>query len=107
MTTAPNKPPVLSQLPPEMVVQPDDNKSSTAKEAAGALTTVSSAVDPMPHYGLAGLSLGGAYYYSQVKTPKMTGTAGLLGLAAAGYGYAGYLLSTTDREKQVGYRTAF
>lgn len=83
--------------------QPDGNKTSTTKEAAGALATVSTAVDPMPHFVLAGASLGSGAYYLYRK-PPMT-TLGW-GLAAAGlaYGYAGYLLGSTDRQQQrLGY----
>lgn len=86
MSSAPNKPPALSQG----IQVPDDNKSSTAKEAAGALATVSTKLDPMPHFSLAGLSLFGSAYYSYLKKPQLQLVGWAMGAAGLGYAYSGY-----------------
>ncbi|KAI9034210.1 hypothetical protein DFJ74DRAFT_700607 [Hyaloraphidium curvatum] len=95
---APNKPPVLSQG--VSVSQPDDNKTSVTKEAAGGLATVSTALDPMPHYGLAAASLAGSAYYMMKKPPQPGMLPFALAVAGLGYGYGGYCLSKTDRSTQ-------
>jgi hypothetical protein len=71
MTTSPNKPPALSQG--NVQVHMPDDKSSYTEEAAGALAGVSSAMDPMPHYGLGALSAGAGAYYLYGRKPPVTG----------------------------------
>ncbi|KAJ3080624.1 hypothetical protein HK102_002929 [Quaeritorhiza haematococci] len=69
--------------------QPSENKSRTEQAAAG-LSTLSSRVDPFPHYVVAGLcGAGGVWAYS-LKNPNAALAAG--GLAAL-FTYAGAKLN--------------
>ncbi|KAJ3046266.1 hypothetical protein HDV00_000079 [Rhizophlyctis rosea] len=69
-----------------------DPNESKAASAAGALSTVSAAVDPAPHYLIGVGCAGGALYARQMlKNPTAAVIAGGVGVAMA---CAGYLLQS-------------
>ena len=82
-------------------------RNNTPEKVAAPLSTLSTKVDPLPHFGLAALSLGAAAYSYTLGPPSSASTntamaaqfvksnkfLGLtLGLAGIGYGFSGFLL---------------
>ncbi|KAL7747908.1 hypothetical protein RI367_006655 [Sorochytrium milnesiophthora] len=79
-----------------MVTNPNDTATT---KAAGALATLSSGMDPYPHYFMGGASALGSYYaYSSMKNSRGALIAGLCSLA---YMYAGYQIGMG--QQKLGY----
>ncbi|GIL95791.1 hypothetical protein Vretimale_1723, partial [Volvox reticuliferus] len=95
-TSQPAQPAQSSKMPTEMEIPRDQD---ALKRASSPIATLSSHVDPYPHYIMSGACAGGGLYaYNTMKNPRVAALAGGFSLA---YLFAGRLLVTGH--PQLGY----
>ncbi|KXZ49720.1 hypothetical protein GPECTOR_20g577 [Gonium pectorale] len=92
----PSPPAQSSKVPTEMEIPRDQN---ALQRTSSPMATLSSHLDPYPHYIMSGACAGGGIYaYNMLRNPRIAATAGAFSLA---YLFAGRLLVTGH--PQLGY----